>query len=184
MTTFDKNIATNDFEHLASRIIGVQDALQAQAAHAINLALTSRNWLIGYYIVEYEQEGADRAQYGEQLLKKLAKKINRKGMEPRRLREFRQFYLVYNYIGPMVQGYLSKNVSADGTDPAGKKVQSLTALFQSAENEGLTKVRSVTAKLESGRQDYGETTVRYALRDFRRICLLANTGCNSLQKRR
>lgn len=148
MTTFDKNITTKDFEHLASRIIGVQDALQAQAAHAINLALTSRNWLIGYYIVEYEQEGADRAQYGDRLLKKLAKRINRKGMEPRRLWEFRQFYLVYNHIGPMVQGYLSKNVSADWTAPVGKKVQSLTALFQSTGNEGLTKVRSVTAKFE------------------------------------
>ena len=30
-----------------------------------------RNWLIGYYIVEYEQNGKDRAEYGAKLLKKL-----------------------------------------------------------------------------------------------------------------
>ena len=47
----------------------MQDALQEQAAHAVNLALTARNRLIGYYIVEFEQHGEDRAEYGEQLLK-------------------------------------------------------------------------------------------------------------------
>ena len=35
----------------------MQDVLQAQAAHAVNLSLTARNWLVGYYIVEYEQHG-------------------------------------------------------------------------------------------------------------------------------
>ena len=41
---------------------------------------TMRNWLIGYYIVEYEQHGKDRAEYGTQLLKKLEERVNRKGM--------------------------------------------------------------------------------------------------------
>ena len=49
--------------------------MQAQAAHAVNLALTSRNWLMGRYIVEFEQNGEDRAAYGEQLLKKLEQRL-------------------------------------------------------------------------------------------------------------
>lgn len=57
-----------NFESLVGRINTVQDVLQAQAAHAINLALTARNWLVGYYIVEFEQNGEDRAKYGENLL--------------------------------------------------------------------------------------------------------------------
>ena len=60
-----------DFETLVKHISTIQDTLQRQAAHAVNLALTSRNWLMGYYIVEFEQHGEDRAAYGEQLLKKL-----------------------------------------------------------------------------------------------------------------
>ena len=84
-----------DFESLVGRINIVQDALQAQAAHAVNLSLTTRNWLVGYYIVEFEQHGEDRAKYGEKLINRLAERINRKGFEPRRLREFRQLYLVY-----------------------------------------------------------------------------------------
>ena len=55
MMTFDNNITTNDFEHLASRIIGVQDALQAQAAHAINLALTSVTQGTGQRYITGEQ---------------------------------------------------------------------------------------------------------------------------------
>ena len=49
--------------------------MQAQAAHAVNIALTSRNWLMGRYIVEFEQNGEDRAAYGEQLLKKLEQRL-------------------------------------------------------------------------------------------------------------
>ena len=50
-----------NFESLVGHINQVQDVLQAQAAHAVNLSLTARNWLVGYYIVEYEQHGEDRA---------------------------------------------------------------------------------------------------------------------------
>ena len=50
-----------NFEALANQIDAIQRTLQAQAAHAVNLALTARNWLIGYYIVEFEQNGEDRA---------------------------------------------------------------------------------------------------------------------------
>jgi hypothetical protein len=78
-----------NFEHLANYIISIQNTLSANVAHAINLSLTTRNWLIGCYIVEYEQHGEDRAQYGEALLKNLAKRINMRGLGERRLYEFR-----------------------------------------------------------------------------------------------
>lgn len=56
-----------NFEALVKHISTIQSTLQAQAAHAVNLALTARNWLMGCYIVEFEQNGEDRAAYGEQL---------------------------------------------------------------------------------------------------------------------
>ena len=61
-----------DFESLVGRINQVQDVLQAQAAHAVNLSLTARNWLVGYYIVEFEQHGEDRAKYGDKLINRLS----------------------------------------------------------------------------------------------------------------
>ena len=84
-----------NFEALANHINAIQDTLQAQAAHAVNLALTSRNWLMGCYIVEFEQHGEDRATYGEQLLKKLELRLRTRGLNERRFREFRRLYLVY-----------------------------------------------------------------------------------------
>ena len=98
-----------DFESLVGRINLIQDALQAQAAHAVNLSLTARNWLVGYYIVEFEQHGEDRAKYGEKLINKLSERTNRKGFEPRRLREYRQLYIVYPLIGVEVVKYIKNN---------------------------------------------------------------------------
>ena len=66
-----------NFESLIGRINQVQDALQAQAAHAVNLSLTARNWLVGYYIVEFEQQGEDRAKYGDGLIEKLSPQLSK-----------------------------------------------------------------------------------------------------------
>ena len=95
-----------DFESLVKHISTIQNTLQAQAAHAVNLALTSRNWLMGCYIVEFEQNGEDRAAYGEQLLKKLEQRLNTKGLNERRFREFRRLYLVYPQLREEILQYI------------------------------------------------------------------------------
>ena len=95
-----------NFESLVNHISAIQTTLQAQVAHSVNLALTSRNWLMGCYIVEFEQNGEDRAAYGEQLLKKLEKRLNIKGLNERRFREFRRLYLVYPQLKEEILGYV------------------------------------------------------------------------------
>jgi hypothetical protein len=60
---------------------------------------------VGYYIVEYEQQGEDRAKYGEKLLNRLFERINRKGFEPRQQCEFRQLYVVYPLLGVEIIKY-------------------------------------------------------------------------------
>lgn len=98
-----------NFDSLVGHINQVQDVLQSQAAHAVNLALTARNWLIGYYIVEFEQHGEDRAKYGEKLINRLAERINKKGFESRRLREYRSVYLVYPTMAVEVIKFIQSN---------------------------------------------------------------------------
>lgn len=98
-----------NFESLVQNINAVHETLQAQAAHAVNLALTARNWLIGYYIVEFEQHGEDRAAYGEKLLKKLESRIIGKGMNERRFRDFRRLYLTYPQLAVPVVSYVANN---------------------------------------------------------------------------
>ncbi|WP_423737365.1 PDDEXK nuclease domain-containing protein [Chitinophaga caseinilytica] len=67
----------------------------------VNAAYTIRNWIIGYYIVEYEQDGEDRAAYGQHLFERLSQNLKVagiKGMSATNLRLFRQFYLLYPQI--------------------------------------------------------------------------------------
>lgn len=138
----------HDFNLLVANISAVQEALQVQAAHAINLALTARNWLIGYYIVEYEQNGNDRAQYGEQLINRLSKRIDKKGLEPRRLREFRQFYQTYPQLVSVLKEYLLQNGDLNMLSSIVAKWQLPTAILD--DGSSVTEIwRSPTAKLEA-----------------------------------
>ena len=112
-----------NFESLVNHISAIQDTLQAQAAHAVNLALTSRNWLMGCYIIEFEQHGEDRAAYGEQLLKKLEKRLNTKGLNERIFREFKRLYLVYPQLKEEILRYvisgneIRHSLTAEFTEP-------------------------------------------------------------------
>ncbi|HPN87574.1 MAG TPA: PDDEXK nuclease domain-containing protein, partial [Smithella sp.] len=90
-----------NFENLVGAIRQAHEELAAQAGRAVNISLTLRNWLIGFYITVYEQNGADRAQYGAQLLENLSSRLAHGGMDgvaSRSLRQYRQFYLVYPEI--------------------------------------------------------------------------------------
>ena len=143
----DQDIQMN-FESLVGQIYQVQDLLQAQAAHAVNLSLTARNWLVGYYIVEYEQHGEDRAKYGDKLINRLAKEINRKGFEPRRLREYRQIYIVYHQLGIAIKSYLHENSQWVSSSSVISIWQTASAKLQTSENQTDEIWRSASAKLE------------------------------------
>lgn len=99
-----------DFASLVATISEAHRSLAAQAARAVNVGLTLRNWLVGAYIREYEQRGADRAQYGESLLERLSQALAETGAvsyHPRELRRCRAFYLAY----PEIRGTLSPESS-------------------------------------------------------------------------
>ncbi len=135
-------------DQLSQQIIQVQDVMQVQATHAINLSLTARNWLIGHHIVEYEQCGKDRAQYGTQLLNNLATKINRRGLNARRLREFRLFYSRYPQLGPVIISFIGKLVQGNNDIASFEIWRSSTAKLQKVENQENGIWRLPTAELE------------------------------------
>jgi len=53
------------FEILVNKIQETHRTLQENAVSSINRHLTIRNWLIGHYIIEFEQKGEDRAKYDQ-----------------------------------------------------------------------------------------------------------------------
>ncbi len=100
------------FNELISIIKETDNFLQQKVYLAINQSLTIKNWLTGFYIVEFEQNGEDRAKYGEKLLTSIAKECsnkNLKGYSYSNLKYFRQFYLVYPRIGQSVITFFETN---------------------------------------------------------------------------
>jgi len=125
------------YELLVNTIEKTHNHFQQQASKAVNVALTLRNWLIGFYIVEFEQNGDDNAAYGERLIESLSSNLKHiKGIERRSLFRFRQFYLLYSYLGKSI----SENILRNGYSPLQElieKVGSLTPLFEEAAKVGL-----------------------------------------------
>lgn len=148
-----------NFESLVGHINQVQDVLQAQAAHAVNLSLTARNWLVGYYILEYEQHGEDRAKYGDKLLKSLAQRLNRRGLGERRLYEYRLTYRVYPQLGGVVAEYVLKNgqdvflrlttAKSEDSTVLIEKLRSSTAISVAPQEAWQTPAKSLFYKLSA-----------------------------------
>lgn len=120
-------------DNLVHQIQQIDASLSWQANKAVNQLLTMRNWLIGYYIVEFEQKGEERAAYGDKLLETIAVKLmefNAKGFSHRNLNLFREFYLSFPEISQSVTAQLKKPSNLISQSPIAKLdnriLQSLT----------------------------------------------------------
>ena len=86
------------YEILVTDVSVINEVTQQSVYRSINQTLTLRNWLIGAYIFEYEQQGTDRAIYGKKLIKSLAADLKERGvigLAESNLKSFRQFALGY-----------------------------------------------------------------------------------------
>jgi hypothetical protein len=84
--------------------------LQSRAAMAVNQALVLRNWLVGAWILEFEQHGKDRAKYGERLLETLAGDLlvkGGRGLNVRILDRSRLLYRTYPILAAAIPATLS-----------------------------------------------------------------------------
>ena len=91
----------NTFENLTAAIQDTNTFFSNRVQKQVNVAMTLRNWLIGSYIVKYEQLGDDRATYGLMVLETLAARLKQqglKGMGETNLKLFRQLYQFYPQI--------------------------------------------------------------------------------------
>ena len=91
--------------NLTNILTYIHSQLLNNTAKAINIAVTMRNWLYGYYIHEYELHGHDRAEYGEKVIEKLSIILQSKNIPTvshRHLKLCRQFYRQYFQIGQTV----------------------------------------------------------------------------------
>lgn len=96
----DNLIGINDaaYKQLLDSISTLWSEAKTKAVSAVNTELLEANWETGKYIVEYEQQGKIRAEYGKKLLVNLARDLtakNGKGFSRSNLIYMRKFYLVF-----------------------------------------------------------------------------------------
>ena len=132
---------THSFDELTKIIRDTHDAAQTTAVKAINRMQTMRNWLYGYYIIEFEQHGKDRAEYGTQLLKRLEERVNRKGLTETLFKNSRKFYRLYPQMVENIIGVISPTVSDKLLE---SKDASVLCDTQMTENEHIEKSPTVS----------------------------------------
>ena len=114
MASKKKPIAPSEngnFEALVVSIVHIHQQAQDFATKAVNIGLTLRNWFIGHRIVEFEQQGRDRAAYGERLLPALAERLAAAGLKRVDARELRRFRLLYT-LYPQIRETLTPELLA------------------------------------------------------------------------
>jgi predicted nuclease of restriction endonuclease-like (RecB) superfamily len=100
---------TISFEFIVSSIVKADNELSLQATRAVNVSLTLRNWLIGFYIAEFELSGENRAAYGEKLLSALSERLELLKMSNvarQQLYRYFRFYQTY----PQILGFVAERV--------------------------------------------------------------------------
>lgn len=94
-------ISDPEYVRLVTQISDIWDGAREQAFNAVNTSLLMANWKTGEYIVEFEQKGNVKAEYGKQLLTNLSKDLTRlrgKGYSRSNLFNMRLFYVRFPKI--------------------------------------------------------------------------------------
>jgi len=91
-------VRSRKYDAMLNRVVSLIDDAHRISARTVNALMTATYWLIGRHIVEFEQQGKQRAEYGEEVLQRLAHDLTTKfgrGFSYPNVNKFRQFYLAF-----------------------------------------------------------------------------------------
>jgi len=103
-----KTFSKNNYKSLVSNIGDILTQGRALAHQNINAILTTTYWQIGRQIVEFEQGGKERAEYGEAIIRQLSIDLtNRfgKGFSYRNLQQIKKFYAIFPKVQTLSAQY-------------------------------------------------------------------------------
>lgn len=145
-----------EIQNLVTVISETQSYFRQQAQKQVNIGLTLRNWFFGFYIVEYEQKGKDRAVYGENLIQNLSKLLGEKqlkGFSAVNLRMYRSFYLCYPeiqqsltvelYLNDFQQNTILQSVTAKLIADQNQVENNEIVIFQSVSGKSISDIEKM-----------------------------------------
>jgi predicted nuclease of restriction endonuclease-like (RecB) superfamily len=124
----------------------LQNARQ-QVLHTVNSTMTITYFEIGKIIVEEEQNGKDRAEYGKKLLKGLSQQLTKefgKGFSVRNLEQIRQFYIIYSKFESLIRILGIKNTQSLTKKFKSQKTQTVSAEFKKLDYQTLSSFFKLT----------------------------------------
>lgn len=104
---------SRDCDTMLNRVVQLINEARHASARTVNALMTATYWLIGRHIVEFEQRGKMRAEYGAELLKQLATDLSTlcgRGFSERNLEQMRLFYIGW----PISQTLSAKSKTGGG----------------------------------------------------------------------
>jgi predicted nuclease of restriction endonuclease-like (RecB) superfamily len=125
-------IADADYQAVLAEVVELLHSARRFAARSVNTIMTATYWEIGRRIVEHEQKGKGRANYGEQLITQMAADLSRRcgrGFGYRNLYQMRQLYLTYQHILQTASAKFGKSTSSRQPDIAGAALAELGKSF-------------------------------------------------------
>jgi len=166
----DRTLETH-YDSVLGDISKLIDAARSSAARSVNCIMTAAYWFIGRRILELEQKGSERADYGEELLKRLSRDLTSRygrGFAKSNLYQMRSFYTAYQDIFQTPSGIsddagslkgLQNFQTASGTSElvSFQKVQSLASRFPLPWS---AYVRLLSVKNEQARRFYETEALR------------------------
>lgn len=102
-----KEFNYSNTDNVLEDVCSIIDSAREYAYKAVNITLIKRNWLIGYRIAKEELKGKERANYGKEIIKELAKELTEKygkGFTKTNLYSFYNFYRNYPNIFQTLSG--------------------------------------------------------------------------------
>jgi predicted nuclease of restriction endonuclease-like (RecB) superfamily len=164
-----------DYAAVHTDIVALLESARSAAARSVNALMTASYWEIGRRIVEFEQAGKERAEYGQALLKRLSADLSARfgrGFSERNLEQMRLFYLSWplEKISQTASAKLPSSrisqtasvelVSGTNSETASRNFIDLPALAQAFPLPWSAYVRLLSVKNEHARSFYEAETLR------------------------
>jgi predicted nuclease of restriction endonuclease-like (RecB) superfamily len=164
-------LRSRDYDAMLNRVVRLIDEARRAAARSVNALTTATYWLIGRYIVEFEQAGKSKAQYGEEVIDQLASDLTSRfgrGFTRSNLFNMRAFYVANPRIVRTVSGQLAllgkiQTTSGKSTGQKGQTVSGELAVRDLSSRFPLpwsAYVRLLSVKNEQARKFYETEALR------------------------
>ncbi|HIE15183.1 TPA: DUF1016 domain-containing protein [Candidatus Bathyarchaeota archaeon] len=129
----DKALTTRTYSNLLGRIAEILNQARTKVIREINRAQVLAYWEIGREIVEFEQKGKVRAEYGMELIKRLSKDMTKqfgRGFSPRNLEQMRKFYLTFPQKSQTLSAKSLESPKSEAVSPKSLIRQTPSAKFE------------------------------------------------------